>query len=78
METRFYSAESKEDVESLTTALISFVFPDKWKTNGGDGVVVAVGSRLVIHQSSEVHKAIDEFIRELHAVGPGPTVSNRR
>ena len=78
METRFYSAESKEDAKALTTALTSFVFPDKWETNGGDGVVVEVGARLVIHQSSEVHKAIDEFIRELHAAGPGPTVSNPR
>ena len=60
------------------TALTSFVFPDKWETNGGDGVMVEVGSRLVIRQTSEVHKVIAEFIRELSAAGQdGPAGKSR-
>tara|TARA_R110002072_G_scaffold302100_1_gene483913 strand:- start:81792 stop:83426 length:1635 start_codon:yes stop_codon:yes gene_type:complete len=78
METRFYNAGSKEDAEALMTALTSFVFPDKWETNGGDGVMVEVGSRLVIRQTSEVHKVIAEFIRELSAAGQdGPAGKSR-
>jgi hypothetical protein len=69
METRFYKAESKEDVESLMTALTNFVFPDTWETNGGEGVMVEVGSKLVIRQTPEVHRAIAEFNRELQAAG---------
>ncbi len=67
METRFYQAESKDDVEALMTALTSFVFPGSWETDGGEGVMVQVGSKLVIRQTPEVHKAIAEFIRELQA-----------
>lgn len=78
METRFYTAESKEDAEALMTALTNFVFPDKWETNGGDGVMVEVGSKLVIRQTSEVHKAIAEFIRELHAAGANSPASSGR
>ena len=69
METRFYHAESKEDVEALMTALTSFVFPGTWETDGGEGVMVQVGAKLVIRQTPEVHKAIAEFIRELQAAG---------
>ena len=69
METRFYNAESKEDVEALMTALTNFVFPDTWETNGGEGVMVEVGSKLVVRQTSEVHKAIAEFNSELQAAG---------
>jgi hypothetical protein len=69
METRFYLAESKDDGESLMTALTSFVFPGTWETNGGEGVMVQVGSRLVIRQTPAVHKAIAEFIRELQSAG---------
>lgn len=78
METRFYTAESKEDAEALMTALTNFVFPDKWETNGGEGVMVEVGSKLVIRQTSKVHKAIAEFISELHAAGASSPVSSGR
>jgi hypothetical protein len=67
METRFYKAETKEAIESLMVALTNFVFPDSWETNGGQGVMVAVGSKLVVRQTPEVHKAIAEFVRELQA-----------
>lgn len=69
METRFYHAESKDDVEALMTALTSFVFPGTWETDGGEGVMVQVGSKLIIRQTPEVHKAIADFIRELQAAG---------
>lgn len=77
METRFYSAESSEDAVALMTALTSFVFPDTWETNGGEGVMVEVGSRLVIRQTLEVHKAIADFVRELHAAGDLSARSNQ-
>ena len=77
METRFYSAESSEDAVALMTALTSFVFPDTWETNGGEGVMVEVGSRLVIRQTSDVHKAIADFVRELHAASDNSARSNQ-
>ena len=77
METRFYKAESKEDVESLMTALTNFVFPDTWETNGGEGVMVEVGSKLVIRQTPEVHRAIAEFNRELQAATASSDASER-
>lgn len=77
METRFYSAESSEDAVALMTALTSFVFPDTWETNGGEGVMVEVGSRLVIRQTSDVHKAIGDFVRELHAADYRSVRSNQ-
>lgn len=67
METRFYQAGSKEEAEALMTALTSFVFPDTWETDGGKGVMIEVGSKLVVRQTPEVHKAIAEFISELRA-----------
>ncbi|MGZ0167018.1 MAG: hypothetical protein ACKVII_24095 [Planctomycetales bacterium] len=78
METRFYSAESSEDAVALMTALTSFVFPDTWETNGGEGVMVEVGSRLVIRQTSDVHKAIADFVRELHAASDNAARSNQK
>lgn len=78
METRFYHAESKEDVEALMTALTSFVFPGTWETDGGEGVMVQVGSKLVVRQTPEVHKAIAEFIRELQAAGTPASTGDRK
>lgn len=63
METRFYPAESKEAVEVLMTALASVVYPGLWEAE--EGVIVQVGSKLFIRQSSEIHQAIIDFIREL-------------
>jgi hypothetical protein len=69
LETRFYKAESREDVEMLMTALTNFVFPDTWETNGGKGVMVEVGSKLVVRQTPEVHRAIAQFNSELQSGG---------
>lgn len=77
METRFYGAQSSEDAVALMTALTSFVFPDTWETNGGQGVMVEVGSKLVIRQTSEVHRAIADFVRELHTAGDRSARSNQ-
>ena len=63
METRFYPAESKEAVEVLMTALASVVYPGLWEAE--EGVIVQVGSKLFIRQSSEIPQAIIDFIREL-------------
>ena len=35
------------------------------QAEGGEGVIVQVGSKLFIRQSSEIHQAIIDFIREL-------------
>jgi len=68
IEARFYPAESKEAVEVLMTALASVVYPGLWEAEGGEGVIVQVGSKLFIRQSSEIHQAIIDFIRELKFV----------
>ena len=65
-DTRFYRLDAAEQVDALREAIISFVFPDRWETNGGTGFMRAVGTTLVVRQSPEVHKAIAEFIAELH------------
>lgn len=65
-ETRFYKVATPEEVESLQEALITFVFPDTWETNGGSGEMLGVGQSLVVRQTAEVHEAIAAFLKELN------------
>ena len=64
-ETRFYKVSTPEEVESVQEALITFVFPDTWETNGGNGEMLGVGRSLIVRQTPEVHAAIAAFLKEL-------------
>lgn len=70
--TRFYRMQPTQEVDALREAIISFVFPDRWESNGGTGFMQEVGTTLVVRQTPEVHKAIAEFLAELD--GKRPTV----
>lgn len=64
-----------DDRHALLSELIqSYVAPESWENNGGDGSIEAVNNTLLIRQSAENHALVKAFLAELHAkvIGGGP------
>jgi RNA polymerase sigma factor (sigma-70 family) len=70
METRVYPMpkSSDLDIDSLTQMLTRVIAPDSWVENGGgEGDIAFVGDKVVIRQTYEVHRQINELLWQLQS-----------
>jgi hypothetical protein len=49
----------------LIEALVTFVEPDSWNQDGGGAEIARLGSSLIVRQSAEAHKQIEELLSAL-------------
>lgn len=64
------SHEGNSESFTLTTndlieALVTFVEPDSWNQDGADAEIARLGSSLIVRQSAEAHKQIEELLTAL-------------
>jgi hypothetical protein len=75
--TRFYKTRSTEEITALRTAIVSFVAPDSWETNGGEGIIHEVGTTLIVKQTSQVHAKLTTFLANIATAKPASETSNK-
>lgn len=62
---RFYPIIDKDTASDLQKAIPSFVAPETWEGNGGQGTIQLVGETLAVRQSVKVHGEIRKFLSDL-------------
>ena len=73
--TRVYQADGlaadEKQAESLVRVIQRTVEPDSWDARGGPGVAeyFAAGKSLVVRQTADVHKQVDELLGLLREAG---------
>jgi hypothetical protein len=75
--TRFYKTRSVEEIAALRTAIVSFVAPESWETNGGEGIIHDVGTTLIVKQTSQVHAKLTTFLANIVTAKPANQNMNK-
>jgi hypothetical protein len=56
-------------IEDLVAAITGVVAPDTWAELGGPGTVRILGTMLLVSQTEEVHRSIEQLLSEIRAQG---------
>jgi len=69
LETRVYDisdlAGSATNANDIARLIIHTVEPDRWEGTGGEGTVTTYNKKLIVHQTREVHKQIQNLLQDL-------------
>ena len=63
------AAGSNRPIDRLAQAIQISIRPEMWSDRGGPGSIVALGDRLIITQSKEIHEAIRDLLVALRSSG---------
>ena len=63
------AAGSNRPIDRLAQAIQISIRPEMWSDRGGPGTIVALGDRLIITQSKEIHEAIRDLLAALRSSG---------
>jgi hypothetical protein len=58
-------------MDDLIEVITGTIFPTTWDCVGGPGSIAPAGGMLVISQTQEVHRQIEELLGKLRAASPG-------
>jgi hypothetical protein len=57
------------DMDDLIDAIIGVVAPDSWEETGGPGTIRSLGSMLLVNQTEEVHRSVEQLLGEIRVQG---------